>query len=75
MQEFGVESGEPNWALSGDQKYDAARPVEPARQTPYGHPYDPEHDTFCWVCDGPVAKRHCKIVCLRCGFTRDCSDP
>jgi hypothetical protein len=32
-------------------------------------------DDYCWVCEGPVTKRHCKIVCPRCGFTRDCSDP
>jgi 8-oxo-dGTP diphosphatase len=28
----------------------------------------------CWLCDGPVARRHCKLICLTCGFTRDCSD-
>lgn len=32
-------------------------------------------DEVCWVCGGPVLKRHCKIVCRVCGFTRDCSDP
>jgi 8-oxo-dGTP diphosphatase len=37
--------------------------------------YRVEDDTHCWVCDGPVTKRHCKITCLQCGFTRDCSDP
>lgn len=37
--------------------------------------YRPVDDTYCWVCNGPVLKRHCKITCERCGFTRDCSDP
>src|SRR5690606_6549305 len=37
--------------------------------------YTRADDTYCWLCNGPVVKRHCKIVCLRCGFTRDCSDP
>jgi 8-oxo-dGTP diphosphatase len=37
--------------------------------------YTRADDTYCWLCTGPVVKRHCKIVCLRCGFTRDCSDP
>lgn len=37
--------------------------------------YRPEDDTYCWVCGGAVVKRHCKIVCAECGFTRDCSDP
>lgn len=37
--------------------------------------YHPEDDTYCWLCGGPVAKRHCKIICQVCGFMRDCSDP
>ena len=37
--------------------------------------YRPHDDTYCWLCNGPVIKRHCKIVCQHCGFTRDCSDP
>ena len=37
--------------------------------------YQPVDDTYCWLCNGPVIKRHCKIVCQLCGFTRDCSDP
>lgn len=37
--------------------------------------YTPADDTYCWLCNGPVLKRHCKIVCQQCGFVRDCSDP
>jgi 8-oxo-dGTP diphosphatase len=37
--------------------------------------YTPAEDTYCWVCGGEVAKRQCKIICLECGFMRDCSDP
>jgi 8-oxo-dGTP diphosphatase len=37
--------------------------------------YTPEDDTYCWMCGAAVDKRHCKIICLSCGFTRDCSDP
>ncbi len=29
----------------------------------------------CELCGGPVVERHCKVVCLNCGFQRDCSDP
>lgn len=32
-------------------------------------------DETCWLCGGPVFKRHCKITCTVCGFRRDCSDP
>jgi hypothetical protein len=34
-----------------------------------------EERGFCWVCGAAVDERHCKIVCPRCGFMRDCSDP
>ncbi len=34
-----------------------------------------EPDTVCWRCGSPTVERHCKIVCLNCGFMRDCSDP
>ena len=37
--------------------------------------YQPSDDTYCWLCGGAVSKRHCKIICDLCGFTRDCSDP
>lgn len=29
----------------------------------------------CDLCGGPVMERHCKVVCLNCGFQRDCTDP
>ena len=29
----------------------------------------------CDLCAGPIVERHCKVVCLSCGFQRDCSDP
>lgn len=32
-------------------------------------------DEVCWLCGGVTEKRNCKIVCLHCGFMRDCSDP
>ena len=56
--------------------------VQPVAATPLSTPttsiqysYRPSEDTYCWMCQGPVLKRHCKIVCQVCGFTRDCSDP
>jgi hypothetical protein len=29
----------------------------------------------CELCGGPVVERHCKVLCLSCGYQRDCSDP
>ncbi len=53
-----------------------AAPVALGSTMPAHQPiYTPVDDTYCWVCNGAVTKRHCKIVCQVCGFTRDCSDP
>ncbi|MBL8840374.1 MAG: hypothetical protein JNL90_02470 [Planctomycetes bacterium] len=32
-------------------------------------------DACCELCGEPQLDRHCKVVCPRCGFIRDCSDP
>jgi hypothetical protein len=33
-------------------------------------------DTFhCDLCGAPMLNRHCKLLCLQCGYQRDCSDP
>lgn len=29
----------------------------------------------CDVCGGPTFEVRCKVICRRCGFTRDCGDP
>ena len=29
----------------------------------------------CELCGGPIMERHCKVICLSCGYERDCSDP
>lgn len=34
-----------------------------------------EAAAVCELCGGPVLERHCKVLCLNCGFQRDCSDP
>lgn len=52
-----------------------AAPPAASLAEPVAYAYRPSEDTYCWMCQGPVLKRHCKIVCQVCGFTRDCSDP
>ncbi|MDE2981990.1 MAG: gamma carbonic anhydrase family protein [Gemmatimonadota bacterium] len=32
-------------------------------------------DAACELCGGRTMERHCKILCLNCGYQRDCSDP
>ena len=29
----------------------------------------------CDLCGGSMLDRHCKLLCLSCGYQRDCSDP
>jgi rubrerythrin len=29
----------------------------------------------CDCCGERMEERHCKLVCPRCGYARDCSDP
>jgi rubrerythrin len=38
-------------------------------------PRIPEPTYICNVCGERMREIHCKIVCPRCGYTRDCSDP
>jgi len=47
-----------------------------------GHTGAPTHeaasvaaDGVCDLCGWPVLDRHCKVLCLNCGYMRDCSDP
>ena len=32
-------------------------------------------ESACELCGGATLERHCKIICLNCGYQRDCSDP
>ena len=38
------------------------------------HPAD-RHELTCDICGNRMVERQCKIRCLNCGYTRDCSDP
>lgn len=29
----------------------------------------------CEICGAAMYERHCRIVCARCGYQRDCTDP
>ncbi len=30
---------------------------------------------FCDICGSPMIGVHCKLRCVECGYSRDCSDP
>lgn len=40
-----------------------------------GDPRPTETAYLCNVCGEQMQEIHCKIICPRCGYTRDCSDP
>jgi 8-oxo-dGTP diphosphatase len=61
-----------NVVFYGPQGVIPAVQPPPTSHTPR---YQPVDDTVCWLCGAPAHKRHCKIICPTCGFTRDCSDP
>ncbi len=56
------------WISRGGRHY-----VELAKQ--YRSQGIGQTDNACELCGGPVLERNCKIVCLKCGYQRDCSDP
>jgi len=57
------------WVARGGRHYiELARTY---REQDIGKPSAP----VCELCGGPIVERHCKVVCLSCGFQRDCSDP
>ena len=60
---------------SGQIERERYQHVHEAAQADFQPVYQADDDSYCWLCGGEVGKRHCKIICLQCGFTRDCSDP
>lgn len=58
------------------------RPREDSDGGPAGRPGDgepsgaPEEQVFlCDLCGNVMLNLHCKLICERCGYKRDCSDP
>jgi hypothetical protein len=35
----------------------------------------PAKRPVCDLCGALMVERHCKLICSRCGYIRDCSDP
>jgi len=51
------------------------KPEDSAPATPR-QPDEPGLDTVrCDLCGAPMYERHCRLICARCGYQRDCSDP
>ena len=48
---------------------ETARSRKPEAEAPSAQTY------LCDLCGTPMLDLHCKIVCIRCGYQRDYSDP
>lgn len=77
LSEYNVIFYEPQQVVQAEAHRQRAQPAVASQVAPpaFKPIYQPADDTYCWMCSGPVVKRHCKIVCQLCGFTRDCGDP
>ena len=63
-----LEGSAAEWVALGGQHY-----VELAQE--YRSQGFAEAEGVCELCGGPVLDRNCRVVCLKCGYQRDCSDP
>ena len=43
--------------------------------TPRWRPEGSAEPVLCDICGAEMLAAHCKLRCVHCGFTRDCSDP
>lgn len=66
-------------AWTGRDAPDGAAPGDRPEETdpPHRRPSEPGSGTpvACDLCGAPMLEVHCKLVCTRCGYQRDCSDP
>lgn len=73
----GADSGKAN-ARSEDagreQADEARRGMSDARNRPTREERAPEV-FYCDLCGNVMLNLHCKLICERCGYRRDCSDP
>ncbi len=54
----------------------AERGDGPGRRAGSGQDRRSGDDVFlCDLCGAPMLNLHCKLLCRRCGYRRDCSDP
>jgi hypothetical protein len=60
---------EPENRLPGIGAGDGARAANPATDPPA------RPSPRCDLCGAAMVERHCRLVCPRCGYQRDCSDP
>jgi hypothetical protein len=55
-----------------EQRRDERNPGSPSRGT---EAEESEEVFYCDLCGAEMLNLHCKLICERCGYKRDCSDP
>ena len=50
-------------------------PVAAPCADPADNDSTPRSPVVCDVCGGATFEARCKVICRRCGHTRDCADP
>jgi len=66
-----VDGSAAEWIARGGRHYVALSRAYLAAGLGGVEPAEPR----CERCGGGMLRRHCKLVCLLCGYQRDCSDP
>lgn len=56
--------------MTTESPTDRVKRMERDGEDPAGAP-----PVACDSCGAMMLEQHCKLVCPRCGYTRDCSDP
>ena len=57
-----------------DKPIPKARPLSPKSDRGASVPAE-QDEFFCDLCGAEMLNLHCKLICERCGYKRDCSDP
>lgn len=68
--------GEPDRAASVQRRADLRRAAfRESRGPESAMPPDRTNRPICDLCGAPMVEVHCKLICRKCGYKRDCSDP
>jgi hypothetical protein len=67
--------GCPGPLTSAAGRLQAEAMTNPSSDRPTASPPAAQWVHICERCGERMEERQCKIICLNCGLTRDCSDP
>lgn len=59
----------------GHERTGRVQATDSAEATPHANGEQQPAVYVCDLCGNTMLDLHCKLVCERCGYKRDCSDP